>query len=99
MEVKEILDALTSAEDFRPKKEEGSAQLKQYLSDLPGSIPAKAVMEGNAYSEERERVRHLRMAGRNCDDIAVELEMPEVLVRAYCLELGLPTEEAADWWN
>ena len=48
------------------------------------------LIEGMAYSAEREEVRNQRLAGVECVEIAEKTGLPIEQVIDYCRELGLP---------
>ena len=48
------------------------------------------LIEGTAYSAEREEVRNQRLAGVECAEIAEKTGLPIEQVIDYCRELGLP---------
>ena len=48
------------------------------------------LIEGMAYSAEREEVRSQRLAGAECVEIAEKTGLPIEQVIDYCRELGLP---------
>lgn len=48
------------------------------------------LIEGMAYSAEREEVRNQRLAGVECVEIAEKTGLPVEQVIDYCRELGLP---------
>ena len=53
------------------------------------------LIEGSAYSAEREEVRSQRLAGVECVEIAEKTGLPIEQVIDYCRELGLPEVEKA----
>lgn len=48
------------------------------------------VFEGTAYNPERETVREMRLAGKECSEISCQTGMPMEQVVQFCHELGLP---------
>lgn len=90
-ELDEILECLTSAEDYFPGRK-CSEGVEDYLSNLRRGNLASNVIQGNAFNADREKVLSLRLGGMSCDEIVTQTGMESDEVAVFCSELGLPLD-------